>query len=128
MLKRCCCSLLLVSSGIAGAVSWDFVGYSGDSSYFADVSTIRRTDSIAMIWSLREGGIDSSNPHEVSASALSLLEYRCGARFFRVREAARFSEPMGTGSLLAEDIEASEWFEFEADTIAHDFWLLACGF
>ena len=97
---------------------------------YADPATIRKSANIATMWELMDSKTAEKGPgNKVIHSLVSQTEYDCKEERLRVLDAIGFSENMGKGELIEDEITPiPEWEPILPDDITFKkMWKIACG-
>lgn len=121
--------LLAVASGNALA-GWVKVSGKdgGESTVYADPSTISKSESTATMWSLYDfKAAQVEEGFEPYFSAKFHVEYDCNDKQKRVIEFNNFSKNMGRGDLVFSYNDTDKWTPVEPGSISEPLWKSACG-
>lgn len=126
--RRILPALLLTSISAVAQPQWQEVVRGASSTAYADIDSIRRSDTTAttrILIDYRKPPFDGNNLPYLSLTMRN--EYRCDTAQFRVLAINSHSGHMGLGEQPFRSTEPTEWETVSPNTIQQDLWKVACG-
>ena len=119
--------MLTVISGSTMA-EWTELGSTEEGVRFVDLSTIRKSGTVARMWSMTNYSTSPSVPTMPEFLSLQTLsEYDCESGKTRVIGSAFYSGQMGGGKSVYSDTEPLDWRYAAPGTTYLAEWEIACG-
>ena len=116
--------ILIVLSSEPSYAEWVFV--SGDDeagmTVYVDPDTLRRNGDLVKMWHLSD-----RKTMEGYGSIKTQREYDCAAARHRLLAASIYSEHMGQGKLLDDNVKEGQWVPVTPDSSGRSLWKFACS-
>ncbi|MGZ8983615.1 MAG: surface-adhesin E family protein [Methylotenera sp.] len=116
--------LLLAVMSNSAMAKWIYVAGSDESSFYADISTIRKSGNIVKMWTLSDKNENSNDGKWQSYKSLG--EYDCKEEKTRSISKSSFSKNMGGGEVLYTSL-IGKWSPIPPNSIGAGLWKVACG-
>jgi hypothetical protein len=126
-MKKLLLTLVLTSASMSVMAEWTLVGGENDSTSYADLSTINKSEDIVAMWVLEDLKTAKGDSGERYLSTNAQYGYDCKEEKFRTIAYFNMSEKMGKGKVVKFFVAKSiEWKPIPPGSVTYTLWGIAC--
>ena len=119
-------AVLTLCAGSSVNADWSQVGRTVEATVSYDKQTLRKTGSMARIWTLTNFAATEVIEGKSHRSAKSQYEYDCVEERYRLLATIFYELPSGSGKVTASVATPEQWYPVGPKTMAERLWKVAC--
>lgn len=128
-MRRSVFILLMIVSSVSWA-GWEITSTDDEATFYHNKSTIRKTGSIARMWTMTNYAEVQTNSRGEFTSDKVLVAFDCRSETYAIVSVSRYSDQMGSGSVVYSYTNKEsklEWNPIVPDSLGKNEWNIACG-